>query len=157
MGLPSPACLMSTAASQAFAQEVSQLLQTAFCQRPLCTTQKMENNKWVRTLFNQVVACHTLMSKLPPIVAVVVLKVKVTQQCLTLCDPMNYIVHGILQARILKWVALPLLQGIFPNQGSNPGLLHCRWFLYQLSHQGSLRILELVAYPFSRGSSQSRN
>ena len=117
----------------------------------------MENNKWVRTLFNQVVACHTLMSKLPPIVAVVVLKVKVTQQCLTLCDPMNYIVHGILQARILKWVALPLLQGIFPNQGSNPGLPHCRWFLYQLSHQGSPRILELVAYPFSRGSSQSRN
>ena len=27
-----------------------------------------------------------------------------------------------------------LLQGIFPNQGSNPGLLHCRWILYQLSH-----------------------
>ena len=66
MSLPSPACLMSTAASQAFAQEVSQLLQTASCQRPLCTTQKMENNKWVRTMFNRVVACHTLMSKLPP-------------------------------------------------------------------------------------------
>ena len=30
-----------------------------------------------------------------------------------------------------------LLQGIFPNQGSNPGLSHCRWILYQLSHQGS--------------------
>ena len=30
-----------------------------------------------------------------------------------------------------------LLQGIFPTQGSNPGLLHCRWILYQLSHQGS--------------------
>ena len=29
-----------------------------------------------------------------------------------------------------------LLQGIFPTQGSNPGLLHCRWILYQLSHQG---------------------
>ena len=29
------------------------------------------------------------------------------------------------------------LQGIFPTQGSNPGLLHCRWILYQLSHQGS--------------------
>ena len=78
MGLPSPACLVSTAASQAYAQEVSQLLQTVFCQRPLCTTQKVENNKWVRTVFNQVVACHVLMSKLPPIVAVVVLKVKVS-------------------------------------------------------------------------------
>ena len=30
-----------------------------------------------------------------------------------------------------------LLWGIFPTQGSNPGLLHCRWLLYQLSHKGS--------------------
>ena len=42
------------------------------------------------------------------------------------------------------------LQGIFPNQGSNPGLLHCRWILYQLSHQGIPTILEWIAYPFSR-------
>ena len=35
-----------------------------------------------------------------------------------------------------------LLQGIFPTQGSNPGLLHCRRILYQLSHQGSTRIPE---------------
>ena len=34
--------------------------------------------------------------------------VKVTQLCLTLCDPMDYTVHGILQARILEWVAHPL-------------------------------------------------
>ena len=32
---------------------------------------------------------------------------------------------------------LSLLQGIFPTQGSNPGLLHCKWILYQLSHKGS--------------------
>ena len=32
---------------------------------------------------------------------------------------------------------LSLLQGIFPTQGSSPGLPHCRWILYQLSHQGS--------------------
>ena len=50
-----------------------------------------------------------------------------------------------------------LLQGIFPTQGLNPGLLHCRWILYQVSHQGSPRILEWVAYPFSRGASQLRN
>ena len=31
-----------------------------------------------------------------------------------------------------------LFQGIFPTQGSNPGILHCRWILYHLSHQGSL-------------------
>ena len=50
-----------------------------------------------------------------------------------------------------------LLQGIFPTQGLNPGLPHCRWILYQLSHKGSPRILEWVAYPFSSGSSQPRN
>ena len=33
--------------------------------------------------------------------------------------------------------SLSLLQGIFPTQGSNPGLLHYRWILYQLSYQGS--------------------
>ena len=50
-----------------------------------------------------------------------------------------------------------LLQGIFPTQGSKPGLPHCRWILYQLSHKGSPRILEWVAYPFSSGSSWPRN
>ena len=53
--------------------------------------------------------------------------------------------------------SLSLLQGIFPTQGSNPGLLHCRRILYQLSHKGSPRILEGVAYPFSSGSSWLRN
>ena len=41
---------------------------------------------------------------------------------------MDYTVHGILQARILEWVAFP-----FPTQGSNPGLPHCRQILYCLS------------------------
>ena len=54
--------------------------------------------------------------------------------------------------------SLSLLQGIFPNQGSNPlGLPHCRRILYQLSHKGSPRILEWIAYPFSRGSSWPTN
>ena len=38
-------------------------------------------------------------------------KVKVTQSCLTLCNPMDYKVHGILQARILEWVAIPFSRG----------------------------------------------
>ena len=46
---------------------------------------------------------------------------------------------GILQARILEWAAYALLQGIISTQGSNPGLPHCRWILYCLSHQGSPR------------------
>ena len=49
--------------------------------------------------------------------------------------------------------SLSLLQGIFPTQGSNPGLLHYRRVLYQLSHKGSIRTLEWAAYPFSRRSS----
>ena len=95
------------------------------------------------------------------------------KSCPTPCDPMDYTVHGILQARILEWVAfsfpgdlpnlgteprssplradslsaepqgkpkntgvgsLSLLQGIFPTQESNQGLLHCRWILYQLGY-----------------------
>ena len=50
-----------------------------------------------------------------------------------------------------------LLRGIFSNQESNPGFPHCRWILYQLSYKGSPRILEWVAYSFSKRSSQPRN
>ena len=70
---------------------------------------------------------------------------------------MDYRVHEILQARILEWVVFPFSRGSSPTQGSNPGLLHCRQILYQLSHKGSPRILEWVAYPLSSGSSQARN
>ena len=88
---------------------------------------------------------------------VINMKVKVAQSCLALCDPMDYTVHGILQVRMLEWVAYSLLQGIFPTQGLNPGLLHYRQILHQLSHKGSSRILEWVAHPFSSGSSWPRN
>ena len=63
--------------------------------------------------------------------------VKVAQLCPTLFDPMDYTVHGVLQAKILEWVAFSLLQWIFPTQELNHGLLHCRQILYQLSYQGS--------------------
>ena len=54
--------------------------------------------------------------------------------------------------------SLSLLQGVFPTQGSNPGLPHCRQILYQLSHKGSPRILGwIVTYSFSRVSSWPRN
>ena len=39
------------------------------------------------------------------------MEVKVLQLCVTLCDPMDYTVHGILQARILEWVAFPFSRG----------------------------------------------
>ena len=65
----------------------------------------------------------------------------VAQLCQTLWDPMDCSppdssVHGILQARKLDWVAMPSSRGIFPTQGSNPGLPHCRQIIYCLSHGG---------------------
>ena len=45
--------------------------------------------------------------------------VKVAQSCPTLCDPMDYTVHGILQARILEWVAFPFSWDL-PNPGIEP-------------------------------------
>ena len=50
------------------------------------------------------------------------------------CSPPGSSVHGILQARVLA--SIPFLQGIFPTQGSNPGLLHLRQILYRPSRQG---------------------
>ena len=46
-------------------------------------------------------------------------EVKVAQSCLLLCDPMDYTVHGIIQARILEWIAFPFSRGR-PNPGIKP-------------------------------------
>ena len=55
------------------------------------------------------------------------------------------------------WSGLPCPPpGDLPNQGSNPGFPHCRQILCHLSHQGSPRILQWAAYPFSRESSHPR-
>ena len=53
--------------------------------------------------------------------------------------------------------SLSLLLAIVPTQGSNPGIPHCRWILYQLSHKRSPRTLEWVVFPFSNWSSWPRN
>ena len=50
------------------------------------------------------------------------------------CIPARLLCDGILQARILEWVAMPLLQGISPSQGSNLDLPHWE-IIYHLSHQ----------------------
>ena len=52
--------------------------------------------------------------------------------------------------------SLSLLQGIFPTQGSSPGNPNWRQFLHQLSDQGSQRMLEWLAYPFSNRASLPR-
>ena len=78
---------------------------------------------------------------------------EVIQSCPTLWDPMDCSlpgssIHGIFQARVLEWGAIAFSRGIFPTQGLNPGLLHCRRTLYPLSHQGS---------PFSLGKCKSKS
>ena len=68
----------------------------------------------------------------------------VAQSCLILCDPTDcrppdFSVHGDSRGKNTGVGCHALLQGIFPAQGSNPDLLHCKRILYHLSHQGSPR------------------
>ena len=85
-------------------------------------------------------------------------KVKVTQSCPS--DSLQP--HGLYcpwnsPGQNTGMGSISLLQGIFPTQASNPGLLHYRQILYQMSHMRSPRILEWVAYPFFRVSSRPRD
>ena len=75
----------------------------------------MSTSKIIRTVWNTggerkwwVDRSPTIHASLPGHVKV---KVKVTQSCLTLCDPMDYTVHGILQARTLEWIAFCFSRG----------------------------------------------
>ena len=66
----------------------------------------------------------------------------VAKFCPAVCDPMDCspqgsFVHGDSPGKNTGMGCHALLQGIFWTQGLNPGLLHCRWILYHLSHQGS--------------------
>ena len=104
-----------------------------------------------------------------------------SQSCLALCDPMDCSppgssIHGIFWARVLEWVAISFSRGssrprgwtkvsfiagrhftIWATRESLVGFLHWRQILYQLSHKRHPRILEWVAYPFSRWPSRPRN
>ena len=80
-------------------------------------------------------------------------KMFIAHLCPALCDPMDCCsppsssVHGILQVRILEWVAIPF----FLTQGSNPGLLYCRQILYQLSHCEGRRVEGINKKKVKRG------
>ena len=77
----------------------------------------------------------------------------VSKSSATLCDPMDCSppgssVRGDSPGKNTEVSCHALLQGIFPTQGSNPGLPHCRWILCHLSHQGNdLAIPLLGIYP----------
>ena len=82
--------------------------------------------------------------------------------CPILCNPMDHSspgssVHEDFPGKNTGVGCHALLQGIFPTQGSNPGLLHCRWILYPLSHHRHPRIPERVSYSIFSGSSWPRN
>ena len=109
--------------------------------------------KWsnILTFFkmNRVISClYTNSNSIMYLVGILysykhrVLKVKVAQSCPTLCDPMATTWNSPGQNTGVG--SLSLLQGIFPTQGLNPGILQAR-------------ILAWVAFPFSRGSSQPRD
>ena len=63
---------------------------------------------------------------------------KVVQLCPTLCDPMDYTVHGILQARILEWVAFSFSRGSSQTKNQTQVSHITGGFFYQLSHKGSI-------------------
>ena len=79
----------------------------------------------------------------------------VTQSCPTLskpmvCSPPGSSVHGILQARILEWVAISFSRGSSPSRDRTPSplcLLHCRQILYLLSHQKRGWVMLLKSQP----------
>ena len=76
-----------------------------------------------------------------------------------LYSPPGSSVHGILQAKILEWVAMPSSRGSSQPRAQTQvsRIADGFWILYCLSHQGSPWILEQVAYPLSKGSSWPRN
>ena len=84
-------------------------------------------------------------------------KVKVTQLCPTLCDPTDSTVHGILQARILEWVAFPFSRGSSELRDQTEVSQIAGGFFTSWATRGNPRRLEWITYPFSSRSSQPRN
>ena len=95
-------------------------------------------------VFSYVMAsCHTFWEKCYVCVRLV------AQSCPTLCHPMDCSlpdssVHGDSPGKNTGVGCHALLQGIFPTQGSNPGLPRCRQILYSLSHQESPNIVQYL-------------
>ena len=84
-------------------------------------------------------------------------KVKVAQLCQTHCDPMDYTVHRILQARILEWVAFLLSRGCSqPSDQTQVSHIAGRYFT-SCATGVTQEYWSVVAYPFSSGSSRPRN
>ena len=101
-----------------------------WCWLPLYSKVTQSHTQTFKVIF--IVVCPRRLGKVPCAI------VKVAQSCPTLCDPCPWNSPGQNPGA----GSLSLLQGVFPTQGSNPGLLHCRRIFYCLSHQGSPRVME---------------
>ena len=121
-------------------------------------TESSKNSKIVRDKFNKR-SVRLVHWKLWNIIGDLVAK-----SCLTLCDPIDCnspgsSVHGIFPGMNTEVACHFLLQGIFPTQGSNLGLLHCRQILYCPSHQGTcyerMRLINRLIWGKSYSSSPS--
>ena len=78
---------------------------------PKCSKPTETTNYPVDSGNSQKAWIHWLPLQLTSCVTTGRVKVKVAQSCPTLCNPMDYTVHGILQARILEWVTFPFSRG----------------------------------------------
>ena len=137
--------LTSSLAAEFLGSEMTECYNTDDCGKSVSTKKVL--NVWIpktgylaflSLYFFIQAACAQTLSHI--INSVYICKVKVTQSCLILCDPMDC--PWDFPGQNTGVGSQSLLQGIFPNQGSSPGLLHCRRILYQLSLEGSPRILE---------------
>ena len=144
-GLSTQNMLLQASGSEA-AQPCPTLCNPMNCSTPVRPHKRQPTrlpHPWDSPGKNTEVGCHCLLR----------CESEVTQSCLTLCNPMDCSppgssVHGILQARILKWVALPSSMG-----SSRPGDRTCvshisctgRWVPYHLRQQGTLDSTWLVA------------
>ena len=86
-----------------------------------CLENPMDRGAWQLTVHGVARIGHDLETKQQQqyMLQVYNMKAKITQSCLTLCNPMDYTVHGIFQARILEWVAFPF-SGVLLNPGIEP-------------------------------------
>ena len=82
--------------------------------------------------------------------------VKVAQSCPTLYDPMEYTVHGILQARILEWVAFPFSRGL-PKPGIAPRFPTLQADSLPAESSGKPKNTAVSSLSFSSGSSRPRH
>ena len=82
-------------------------------------------------------------------------KVKVAQSYLTFCDPNGLYSPWNPPGQNTEVGSLSLLQGIFPNQGSNPSILHCKRILYQLSPRKPSGIYTMDYYSVSNNAKQN--